>query len=129
MQVKILICADENKFSAKLISGKHSKKIVGKPRKNSEIKTTLLGLIKTIKQIKYPVELNVINDSVKIKEVFDEGLEKSQHKSYVMNNMKEWKELASLIRQHEYFIFSLPEKEKDLREISELMRDCLYKRF
>ena len=129
MQVKILIYADANKFSAKLISGKHSKKIAGKPRKNSETKTTLLGLIKTVKQIKYPVELTIINDSVKIKEVFDEGLEKSEYKSYVMNNMKEWKKLASLIRQHEYFIYSLPEKENDVREIRKLMRDCQYKRF
>jgi uncharacterized membrane protein YjjP (DUF1212 family) len=66
---------------------------------------------------------------VKIKKVFDEGLEKSQHKNYVMENMKEWKELANLIRQHEYFLFSLPEKEKDLNEINKLMRDCHYKRF
>jgi len=129
MQVKLIIYADKNKYSAKLISGKHKKKITGKPNKNSEIKTLLIGLISAVQKIKYPVELYIINDNLTLKKVFDEGIKNNQNKSFVMDNLTEWKKLANLIKQHEHFIFSLPEKEKDLNEINQLMRDCLYKRF
>jgi len=129
MYVKIIIYSDENKFSAKLISKNHSKKITGKPNKNLEIKTLLLGLIKTIKKIKYPVDLTIINENLKLKEVFVEGLEKFKHKNYIKDNLKEWKELSHLIMQHEHFVFSLPEKETDLLAMQKLRRDCVYKRF
>ena len=130
MFVKIIIYADENKYSAVLISGENKKRVRKRTNLNSKIKTLLTGIIDCLEKLKYPVEIEIISDSRKLGNVLNEDIEVYKNKKYVTENIKLWKKLNNLLNEQIYYTFTYNDsKEKDDRIFRELYRDCLYKRF
>lgn len=130
MYVKLVISADKKRYSALLISGKYKKRVYGISKTGAELKNILIGLIKTIKKIKYPVEIEIINNRSEIKKILDKGLELNQNRKFVIENKELWKELSFLLNQHISYNFSYnTERQKNDKIFNELYRDCIYKRF
>lgn len=130
MYVTIVIYADDDRYSALMISGEHKKKIQKRTNKNSQIETLLIGLIDCIKKIKYPVEIEIINNNLKLKEIIEQDLNYLEKKDYIINNEKLLKELDQLLKEHLFYNFTeTKEKQKHYKIFINLFRDCHYKRF
>lgn len=130
MLVKIIIYADEDRYSALMTSGKYKKKIQKRTNKNSEFKTLLIGLIDCIKKLKYPVEIEIINNDLKLKEIIEQDLNSLEKKEYVINNIKLLKKLDQLLKEHLFYAFTeSEERQEEYKKFLNLYRDCLYKRF
>lgn len=130
MIVRIIVYANKEGFSAKLVSGNYSKKIGGELERSTSMKNTLIGLIKAIKKIKYPVDIEIVNNKKSIKNVIKEGLDSQLSHSYINDNIDEWKEFVFLIQKHESVSFFLhKENERNLKEFQSLYNDCVNKNY
>lgn len=130
MIVRIIVYANKEWFTAKLVSGDYSKKIGGPLNKGTLMKNTLIGLIKAIKKIKYPVDLEVISNKKSINQIVSDGIEPYKKQGYVYENIEEWIELLRLIKSHKSFkYFYHKETENNLKEFQSLYLDCINKRY
>lgn len=130
MYVKIIIYANKERFSGILISGEHKKKINGVVNGKSALTNTLIGLNKMIRKIKYPVELEIVNNKRSIRQILDEGIETYKNQDYILENIELWKEFSALINQHINCSFTYhTEKQNDKKIFDGLFRNCVYKKF
>ncbi|PTX14571.1 hypothetical protein SAMN04488598_1653 [Halanaerobium congolense] len=129
MTVRVLVYATEKYYSALLISGQHSKKIKGPLKQAGELENTLKTVIRALKMLKYPVEIELITEYSIFSNLQELGRPEFKNKSDVSENIDLWKELFQLIKQHRYFNHFLSNKNQQIsRKFNVLKNDCLYKR-
>ncbi len=94
------------------------------------MENTLIALIKAIKKIKYPVNLEVVSNKKSINQIVSEGIEPYKKQGYVYENMDEWIELLRLIKRHKSFeYFYHKDTKNNLKEFQSLYSDCINKRY
>jgi len=129
MNVKIIVCASCKYYSVLLTAGDHQKKLKGPMKEAAELENVLRAAIKSIKMLKYPVDIELVTNHEAFSQVFDLGQPEIQNKQSVQDNLRLWQELIHLIKQHNSFTHRLKgSNRQDLTTYDKLYRDCLYRR-